>query len=453
MSDLLALLSLGSAAIAAQSAGTAVAANNVANVNTRGYSRQRIDLQTVGANPVVGGVRAGDAERFSSELLAGRLRVSGGALAMSRAFAEALSDVEFRLSGSGTIAAELGELFARAGAASASPAESSARDAVVATARELVAGMRRRAEALEAARDEVSSRIRDHAAEVTDLARRLGDTNIAIARTSDPAMRDERDRLATALAELTGGTARVDGDGSMRFVLDGGAVLVDGRHAARLEPTVDPVTGDARLEVVDGPSRRDVTQQIGGGRLGADIGFRDGALADARDQLDQLAFDVATSMNAVHAAHAGRDGVTGRLMFVPPAGVAGAARTLALDPGLETNPDHLALAAPGAGPGDNSGARALFALAQAPVASGGRTLGNAALDLASRVAISTADAKADVHRDSLVSDHLSGLRDSLAGVDLDEELTNLARFEHASSAMTRFVTTIDDLLGTMIDRL
>jgi len=58
-----------------------------------------------------------------------------------------------------------------------------------------------------------------------------------------------------------------------------------------------------------------------------------------------------------------------------------------------------------------------------------------------------------VTRDSLVSDHLAGLRDSLAGVDTQEELTNLARFEHASSAMTKVVSTIDGMLGSLISSL
>ena len=52
-----------------------------------------------------------------------------------------------------------------------------------------------------------------------------------------------------------------------------------------------------------------------------------------------------------------------------------------------------------------------------------------------------------------VAEHLAGLRDSLAGVDTQEELTNLARFEHASTAMAKFVSTIDGMLGSLIDRL
>jgi flagellar hook-associated protein FlgK len=38
-------------------------------------------------------------------------------------------------------------------------------------------------------------------------------------------------------------------------------------------------------------------------------------------------------------------------------------------------------------------------------------------------------------------------------VDLDEELANLSRFQHAAEAMTRFVSTVDSLLGSIIDRL
>jgi flagellar hook-associated protein 1 FlgK len=88
------------------------------------------------------------------------------------------------------------------------------------------------------------------------------------------------------------------------------------------------------------------------------------------------------------------------------------------------------------------------------VASGGTaTLGDAALDIVSGVATAGADAKGDVTRDDLVADGLAGLRDSLAGVDTQEELTNLARFEHASTAMAKVITTIDTMLGTLISSL
>src|SRR5262249_33100122 len=145
--------------------------------------------------------------------------------------------------------------------------------------------------------------------------------------------------------------------------------------------------------------RRDVTTALAGGSIGAGIKFRDQAAAQAATQLDQVAFDVTTSINAVHTANAGLDGVTGRPMFTPLTQVTGAATAIAVDPGLVADPSRLALAAPGAGPGDNRGGLALFALSSQTVASGGtRTLGDAALDVVSTVAQSASDASGDVTR-------------------------------------------------------
>jgi len=455
MSDLLSLLSLGSSGIAAQNTGVGIATNNVANVNTRGYSRQRADLEALAGAPLVGGVRSGSPDRVASDLLAGRIRATGGSFAMAKALSDALSDVESRLTGSGpTIDEQLAALFSRLSQASATPVDPSMRDAVVVAANDLVAGIRRSATATAASQQAADSRIRDNASRATSLANQLAKANEGVARTNDPVLRDKRDDLAAQLSELVGGRARIDGDGQMRFVLDGGAVLVDGTHAASLVATPNPTTGLANLEVVAGGIRRDVTAAIAGGTIGGDLRARDQTLGRIAGQLDQLAFDLATGFNAVHSANAGLDGVSGRPMFTPLAGVAGAASTIELDPALAADSKLLATAQPGTGPGDNRGALALFDLGTALVASGGsRTVADAALDIISALALEGADATSDFTRGGLVADHLAGLRDSLAGVDIAEELTNLARFEHASSALTKFITTIDDMLGSLIERL
>ncbi len=454
MSDLLSLLSLGAAGIAAQNSGVSIAANNVANANTKGYSRQRVDLQALLAAPLVGGVRSGSPQRLADSILQSRIRTASGSLGMSTAFHAALSDVEARVSSGGApVHAQLGELFAAFGAVSATPTDPAARSMVVASAEELAAGFHRRAFELEGAKAEANTRIRESAAQVSDLARRLADSNLQIQKTNDPVARDHRDSIATQLSQLVGGSARIDADGQMRFVLDGGAVLVDGNRAAQLRASTDPATNNVRLAVVDNGLDRDVTRALGGGSIGADLSVRDTTIAKAAAELDQLAYDITSSMNATHAANAGLDGVSGRNLFAPLGGVAGAAKAMAVDPDLAADPELLAVSAPGAGPGDNTGATALFHLSQAKVASGGRTLTGAALDIVSTVATQAARAKHDVSRDEVVGEHLAGLRDSIAGVDIQEELTNLARFENVASAMTKFVSTIDAMLGTLIDRL
>lgn len=437
MSDLLSLLSLGSAGIAAQGSGVAVAQQNVANVNTAGYSRQRVDLEALAR---LGGVRADRPDRLEDSLLGARLRTNAGSLAWSRAGADALADLEQRLvAHAPSLEERLGALRARFQQLAATPTDPTLRGAAVDAARELAAGFRDRAGELADARAEANARIRGRVDEASELARRLADANRAVARTGDPVLRDERDLLAQQLAELVGGAARIDPDGQLRFVLDGGAVLVDGTHAATLAATPDPVTFDLAVAVVDGSTRRDVGTTLGG-RLGGDLGFRDGALAAARTELDQLAAAVAAQYNAVHTANVALDGSTGRPLFTG----TGAA-DLEVEAAVAADPSLLATRAPGGGPGDNGGALALVAA--------GPGLANQAIDLVAHLGTAAARARADVRRDELAGEHLAALRDSLAGVDIQEELANLARFQHASAAMTSFVSTIDQMLGDLIDRL
>jgi flagellar hook-associated protein 1 FlgK len=454
MSSLLSLLSLGSNAISAQNTGVGVATNNAANVNTEGYSRQRVDLRAQPGTPL-GGVRSLQPDRMESALLAARIRTSSGSFGLSRAFHAALMDLEGRMAGEGaTIDRRLGELFGAFSRVSAAPTDPQLRESTVTAARDLAIAIRRRAASVDEARKEADQRVRDATVSATDLARQLAAANRDVARTGDPVASDRRELIAKQLAEIVGGAARVDRDGQMRFTLDGGAVLVDGAHAARLDAVPDPATGMARVEVVAGNARRDVTGEIAGGSIGGDIQFRDTTATRTAASLDQLAFDLATAFNATHRAHAGLDGVAGRDLFVQPTGAAGAAAALAVDPAVAADPTLLATATIGGGPGDAGGAVALASLRDALAAAGGTsTLGDAALDVIADVAYATRGAEHDASRDQLIGEHLAGLRDSLAGVDLDEELANLSRFEHASAAMTRFVATVDDMLTDLIARL
>ncbi|HET9620987.1 MAG TPA: flagellar hook-associated protein FlgK [Kofleriaceae bacterium] len=439
--SLLSLLSYGSSSIQRTNSSISTTAGNLGNVNTEGYSRQRTDDR-------------GNAVRIADNLLSRQIHSAAGALSGSQTSAGALSDLEADLTSGGTLDGQLGNLFAKLSTASATPTDSGARNAVLASARALATGVQQRSAQVGTAQRDTDQRIRDGATSVTSLANQLAAANAAVAKSGDPAALDQRDKVAKQLGQLVGGQARIDADGQLRYTLDGGAVLVDGTHAASLTATADPTTGLAQLGVVDGNATRDVTAAITGGSVGANLAFRDRTLAGVQAQLDQVAYDVTTSFNAVHAAHAGLDGATGRNLFVPLTQVAGAAQKIALDPAIDADPSKLALATPGAGPGDNAGALALFALGDQKVASGGsKTLGDAAIDVVAGVAQASADAKAQVTSQGLIASHLDGLRDSLSGVDSQEEMTNLARFQNASSAMTKVVSTINDMLSSLIDAL
>jgi len=443
------LLSLGANGLAAQNAGIGVASNNTTNANTEGYSRQTLVYNSV----VTGGVTTDAPTRYASTLLAGRMRAASGDLAGSTASQAAISDLEDTLTAGTTVDSRLASLFSSISRASASPTDGALRDSVVQATRNLVTGINTQASQIADARHSADLRVSDNVAQASDLAKQLAAANTLVAKTNDPTAMDHRDLIAKQLSSLVGGSARIDADGQMRFVLDGGAVLVDGTHAATLTTSPDATTGYSHVQVVDGNSSRDVTAQVGGS-IGADVTFRDITAKTSADKLDQLAYDTATAFNTTHSANAALDGTTGNNMFGTPTAVAGAAAALTIDPGLDASSDKLALAAAGAPAGDNQGGLALFALATQKNASGGtQTLTDAAISVIDNLGVAGANAKSDTARDQVVSSHLDTLRDSLSGVDTQEELTNLARFQNASAAMTKFIAGIDAMLTNLITNL
>jgi flagellar hook-associated protein 1 FlgK len=456
MSSLFSLLDLGAAALQAQNAGVAVASNNVANSTTAGYSRQRLDLQSRLAAPLVGGVMIGGIDRMSSSLLAGRIRSNVSSVSVADAFTGALQDLQMSMTSPG---GELGSLmagfFAGLSGVAASPADMNLRGAAVAAAHSLATGMREKSAAAEQGRVEANQRIRDNLQEANRLMQEIASANRAIAINDDPVLQDRREVAAGKLSEMVGGNARIDPDGQMRIALTGGEVLVDGNHAASFVSSPDAALGNMdRIEVVDGAHRRDVTTNIDGGRVGGELRARDQTIPRALAELDQLAFDVSTQVNLVHTQNAGLDGGTGRSLFAQPAGVTGAAAAMAVDPAVAADPSLLATAAPGAGPGDNQGALALMALRDQPLAAGGtRTFTDAGIDIVAGIGFDAARSAAERDFFSAQSDHLAGLRDSMSGVSLQEEMTHLSQFQHAAEAQVQFLTTIDELLGTIVQSL
>ncbi|HEY4243356.1 MAG TPA: flagellar hook-associated protein FlgK [Kofleriaceae bacterium] len=443
---------MGSQAIAAQNSGVAVATNNVANVNTQGYSRERVDLDALVGPPTEGGVKSGTPTRVASDLLSTRIRASAGSLAASQTTSDGLADVEAQLASGPSIGDQLGAVFAKLSQVSAAPTDPTGRDAAVAALGSLASTIRGQASTIAGATTDADKQVATIVGQANTIATQLAAANKA-AQSGDPTAADQRDQLATQLSQLVGGSARIDADGQMRFVLDGGAVLVDGTQAAQLGATPDATTGHTNVTFGSGASARDITSELGGGQLGGTLATRS-QLVGLAGQYDQYAYDLANGFNAASSANAGLDGVTGRNTFTPPPTVAGAALSLAVDPALAADSSKLATAAAGAGPGDNTGALALGALASSKVASGNTsTLGDAGIGLLASLGSAAAGAKSNATADAAVDSHLGDLRDSLSGVDVTEEQANLAKFTSASQALTKFVSTINDLLSTFIENI
>ena len=173
--------------------------------------------------------------------------------------------------------------------------------------------------------------------------------------------------------------------------------------------------------------------------------MRDDVLPARMEEIDGLANSFAAAVNAVQTAPSGSDldGATGAPLFA--GGSAAALEVVMTDP--------RGLAASGSGlPGDNANALALAAVqGEAQSALGDQTFAEAFGTLHARVGDAARRAQSATVIQERLGDALLAQRDAVSGVSLEEEMTNLLRFQRGFQAAARLIDVsnrlLDDLLG------
>lgn len=443
---------LGSTARAldAQRHGLDVVGQNIANVNTAGYTRRTIDFASV---PPVDRFSAGSGVNVLS-VRAQRDRLYDQRLFDERplerreaAIVDALGLVEVSLGRPGSsLDAALDNFFDGLAELAEAPVSVTARQRVLSEAGALASTFQSLAYRLDEAARATDQRVRADVERVNTLSNELASLNGAVARSPQEQalhLRDRQVATATELAGLLGVHVLELEDGTFQVAIDSGRPLVIGTEAYALTVSDQPPTGHAAI--LSGGV--DITSAIRIGSIGGLLVVRDTLIPGYRQQLDTMAHDVATAVNAAHATGFDPSGAPGGNFFVPPAGVAGAARTLTVDAALLADPGRLAAAGVPAS-GDNGVARQLADLRDAPIVAGSSPA-DAWTGLVFRVASDMNGASRELASRREVVHQIELLRDSVSGVSIDEEAALMMRFQRAYEANARFFTVIDEVLQTL----
>lgn len=409
-----------------------VTGHNVANANTPGFSRQEAVLRTTlpyllpnnsvntGAGAQLGsGVDVQEIRRIRDRFLDLQYRAQQMNLGDAAARTRSLDQVElaFAEPTDDGLALQLARFWDAWSDLANAPENAGARTALVTTAKTLAAAFATVHEQLtmvaQQAQEEYDAltgpngEVANIAGELAQLNRAIGD---AVARGQQPNdLLDRRDLLLDKLAEL--GQVSVVDVGDNRLQIDFGGVTL-----------VDPSTADGYTW----PQ----TLTTPGGKLGAllDLASPTGPALSYRAELDAVVAELVRSVNALHT----------RTPFFDPAGTtADTIAVVATEATVQTGS--------GTASGENDVAQAIARLR------GGRAdeLYEA---LIARIGTELQAARrAETTARSLV-DAIEDRRQSVAGVSLDEEMTNLIRFQRAYEASARAMTTIDEMLETLINR-
>lgn len=462
--SLFSMLSATARSLDAQRLGLDVVGQNIANVNTPGYTRRVVTLADVPPPDryrAGGGVEATGIRALRDRFIERRLRAELPAEQREAAVAGSLSVVEVALGAPGqSIDRYLNDFFDGFARLAEAPTSATARQEVVLQGQTLAAAFRDMAARFDASQRDTDTRIRASVEQVNELASRVAGLNASLSGVpSDSAESLHlRDQINTAVAELSR-IVEVEAierpDGGWDLSVAGGRALVIGEHAYALGVSADPGTGFARLVTANGD---DVTAGIRNGALGGLLHVRDTLVPQYQGALDELAWTVADRINAVHAGGFDLNGDPGGALFAltvtPVAGFPhkGAAASLSVVPALTDPGGEARVAASATGEvGDNEVARALTRLRDELVLGGGTASFNAAwAQLVYRVGRDTAAALDEQGIRSEVLRQVENLRDAVSGVSLDEEAADMLRFQRAYEANARFFQTVDDTLSVLM---
>lgn len=443
-------LSIATQALDAQTAGIEVANNNIANVNTPGYSRQVVSFSSTAAVDNGATVDEGVTyEGFTS------VRDSVLRLAIDSATSEqgsltaqnaVLSQINSVFSGTPTdIGASVSTLFSDLSGLASNPSDSSGRQTVLTDAAQLANTFHQSAAQLSSASQAANQQVTSTVAKINQLSQQVAKLNSQLSATSAVAqnggdLEDHRNALTTQLAQLIGVSSTQTGE-TPTLTTANGSPLVIGANAFALQVTT---AADGTAHVVD-TNGQDITSQLSGGVLGGSIEVRDVALPAFSRQLNALATGFANAMNAAQACGFDLDGNVGGLMFTLPAsGSAAAGVQIAL-----TNGAQIAVSSDGS-PGSSGNLNALLAVQKNPLPSGASPT-DAYASLVQNIGTAGSEVNAGLTAASTALQQLTAQQGSESGVSIDEETTNLLRYQQAYTAAARVISTVNDMYSVLMN--
>lgn len=449
-----ALLEVGTRGLKTFQIAMGVTSHNITNSNTEGYTRQRAELSSsypIFLQPHIfgTGVQVDAIVRLRESVLDATIRGETSEVGRWEVNAQTLGTLETMLGNAtnGSLGEALNAFWNGWQDLTSGPEEMGARQSLLDLSQRIAdvfhGGVRRLDDLNTGLNTTVTAAVakaNGYTQSIAELNREIARAELNGANAND--LRDRRDLLVEKLSRLTD-VHVVEQPNGMLDIDVNGDVLVSGVNSFALSAVLNG--GTNHMEV-----------QLGGNPLaftsGAFQGFTEsfGEVDGKRAQLDQLAATLISEVNSRHAAGFDLQGNPAGAFF---AGTDAA--TIGLDPALASNPAQIA-ASTTAAPGGNDLALAIAQLRDLKVIPGGTptmTLNEAfnslVLDLGSGSKRAT-ETLGDFER---IRASVAERRSAVSGVNMDEELSNLLTFQRAYEASARLITTVDEMMDMIINRM
>ncbi len=447
---------IGRRALNANQFGINVTGQNIANINTPGYSRRRVQLAESGSRNINGfavgtGVTIQGVQSFRDNLIQSRIQTETGIAGRLTAFRDSLAPVEAALQGSenGGLQNSMSSFFGAFRDLDANPNSVSLRAIVTQKGAGLANAFQSTRAKLDTIRTSTDSQLRATVAQVNTLSGQIAGLNdqirgIEAAGGEASQLRDQRSELVNQISEFAGVHQTENSDGTINLTIGEGRPLVNGDHAFTLQSNSTPPLGLATITLDGQPALFDE------GRI---KGLQN-ALTETTsqiDSLDGLAASVVERVNILHASGTDLDGNPGTNFFnnTPPV----TAANISINSAITTNP-RLVVASAQTQPGQNGTiAGEIASLLTDPNSTAGARTGSFSSiygSMLSEAGEHIHTAENDLQTQGAIIAQATAQRDAVSGVSLDEEAINLLQYQKAFEAAARFIKVADEMTQTIL---
>jgi len=315
------LLNIGVQALTANQSALANTGQNIANVNTEGYSRQRVNFET--QEPPILGVAIQDVQRITDQFLVQQVWRDQSAMSSAEQQAKKVALLDkLMVSESTNLSNVMDDYFGALQRAVDDPLFVANRQLFLAEAQSLVASFQNFDQRLQEQLTALTTESRSMVSSINGLTSNIAQLNIKISSLASSGQNyntliDERDQLVRQLSSyISVDVVSSDGGITNNILLANGEPLVSsGRNATLAVRDGSPDPAQIQVVLNRGNVQADVTELLGAGALGGLFSYRDDILQPARNEVGRIAMVFADTMNEQHRKGMDLDGFLGQDLF------------------------------------------------------------------------------------------------------------------------------------------
>lgn len=480
------LFSIGRSSLRTAKKSLSTTSHNIANANTEGYSRQIARAETnspiSNGDQVYGtGVRIASVKRAHDKILERKYINSLSENNFDKERTLQLSQVEeiFNEMNSDGMNKIMNRFFNSFRELSNQPENETVRNLVRDNAQIVVKDFQRISTAITDAKDLMETKVQYAVNDLNVQLHSIAKLNKEIARLENMGgesgdLRDQRDLAVKTIAEFGKVNVYEDKKGSYVVAFEGVGALVAGGIVNELsagkigEDAIGSYRDEGRTEIFfkDRPDFA-ITDKIRGGSLRAIIQTRNNEVKSLREKLDAMAHGLVHATNAIHRRgytnqeiptdangniipNSGMK-VTGLNFFKEPLNFDRASQYLSLSDEIKEDVNNIATGLAPNSPGDNRVAIAISKLQHERIlGEGTKTLEESYLEAVSSVGLAAGKSKINEEQSGGILAQAKSLKERNSGVSIDEETTNMVKYQQAYKASAKVITAADEMFDSVL---